>query len=438
MSNLFHTLAPWADAATPAVAWMLTYLLHSTILLAAAWLVSKRLGERRLAIQETAWKLALVGGLVTATVVTVAGVEPLTGRWALTGGEPVATLTAEPAAVALDEPASVATTPPATTQATEPRLEPLAEPTLEPLAEPTLEPLTEPAAEPAAAAALPAAGTASLWPLATVAAWLLVAVLLLASLAVSYARLGRRLAGRWAVADGALPALFGRLLMRAGRRRPVALSASDRLGVPIAWGLTRPEVSLPDRVVTGLSPYHQESILAHELSHLLRRDPLWLAAGRAIEALCFFQPLNRLARRHLQRIAEYRCDDRAVELTGRPLELARCLTEVAAWRLAAQGALPVPTMAAAGSGLGDRVRRLLDRRHTGDRPAPRWLAALAVVTLLAVGAVAPTIVGDEPPPAPEAPPAPVAPTAPEVTVPEAPAPPVSEAPPAPETPPAPA
>ena len=38
-------------------------------------------------------------------------------------------------------------------------------------------------------------------------------------------------------------------------------------------------------------------MLAHEIAHLVRRDPQWLVLARAIEMVFFFQPLNRLARR---------------------------------------------------------------------------------------------------------------------------------------------
>jgi hypothetical protein len=241
---------------------------------------------------------------------------------------------------------------------------------------------------------------AAAWPLLAVAAWLALAALFTARLAGDYLRLAARLRERWPVADGAVAALFGRLLGKSGRRRPVALTGSERLPVPIAWGLARPEVSLPARVLRDLSPYHQESILAHELAHVLRRDPAWLAAARTIEAALFFQPLNRLARRRLQELAEYRCDDRAVELTGRPLELARCLTEVATWRLAGLAALPVPSMAS-GSSLGRRVRRLVrqvDRPGVQGEPLPRWVRPVAVAAVLAMALAAPGVTRGKPAP----------------------------------------
>src|SRR5437762_4296974 len=48
-------------------AWLLTYLIHSTVLLGVAWLVTR---PRRLepAARELLWKVALVAGLVTGTI----------------------------------------------------------------------------------------------------------------------------------------------------------------------------------------------------------------------------------------------------------------------------------------------------------------------------------------------------------------------------------
>src|SRR3989442_14692780 len=49
------------------LAWLLTYLIHSTVLLGVAWLVTRR---RRLepAASDLLWKVALLASLVTGTV----------------------------------------------------------------------------------------------------------------------------------------------------------------------------------------------------------------------------------------------------------------------------------------------------------------------------------------------------------------------------------
>src|SRR5262245_55254959 len=66
-----------------AIAWLLTYLLHSTLLLGLAWLASKPLARWSVAAEEAVWKIALVGALLTASLQFAAGWEPAAGRWRL-------------------------------------------------------------------------------------------------------------------------------------------------------------------------------------------------------------------------------------------------------------------------------------------------------------------------------------------------------------------
>src|SRR5437763_7016557 len=78
-----------------ALAWLLTYLLPSTLLLGLAWLASKPLARWSVAAEETMWKLALVGALLTASLQLAAGWEPAAGRWRLAGASPAASVMAD-------------------------------------------------------------------------------------------------------------------------------------------------------------------------------------------------------------------------------------------------------------------------------------------------------------------------------------------------------
>ena len=66
-------------AIEPVAAWLLTYALHSTLLLGLAWALGRWV-VRAHAAREVLWKAALLGGLLTATVQVAAGFEPLAGR----------------------------------------------------------------------------------------------------------------------------------------------------------------------------------------------------------------------------------------------------------------------------------------------------------------------------------------------------------------------
>ncbi|HJQ97745.1 MAG TPA: hypothetical protein VJ826_05480, partial [Candidatus Polarisedimenticolaceae bacterium] len=55
--------------------WSVTYLLHSTLLIGLIWIASRWV--RSASARDTLWKVALCGGIVTATVQTFSPVEKL-------------------------------------------------------------------------------------------------------------------------------------------------------------------------------------------------------------------------------------------------------------------------------------------------------------------------------------------------------------------------
>jgi hypothetical protein len=193
------------------------------------------------------------------------------------------------------------------------------------------------------------------------------------------------------VVGGTLFSRLRSLAAQAGLGEPVRLTCSSRVPVPLALGVARAEICLPPRALAGLSDEQQEAMLAHELAHLARRDPLWLVLGQVIACVFFFQPLNWVARRRLRETSELLSDEWAVGRTGRPLSLAGCLAEVAGWSAAGRE-LPVPGMADRPSHLARRIRRLLDAGRKPESPARRiWLGAAMVLLLIAVAAAAPAI-----------------------------------------------
>lgn len=333
------------------VAWLLTYLVHSTVLLGSAWVVTRLI--RSNAYKEALWKCALVGGLVSATLQLGLGFEPLGGRMSLNHSQE-----SEEIAVSMIPDSRRA---------------------------PVHESRTVPEHEEVRGAALSVEPTNhGAWP------WLLIGLLpaafALASLSLAWARLKCLLSKRKAIREGALSELLAGLLQKAGIQRDVRLTCSKRVRVPLAIGIVRPEICLPERAMTGLSVPEQESMLAHELAHLVRNDPAWLALFRVLEIVFFFQPLNRVGRNEWLDLAEYRCDAWAVERLGGSLSLARCLTEVAGWmvepKLALQGAA-AHGMARNRSSLSRRVKRLLQEPGLRDgRIRKGWLALLASGLLL--------------------------------------------------------
>jgi beta-lactamase regulating signal transducer with metallopeptidase domain len=357
-----------APVVQPVLAWLLTYAVHSTALLGSVWLLCRLLRNRALWLQDSLWKMALVGGIVTASVQMAAGVQPLAGRIPLATAHAVAA--------------------PSTPDAS---LPPLPQPHHQPAVAALLTLADAPPAPLAArpSTLAPGAGTAVLGVLGGL--WLAIGLVLLARRGRALWRLRTELAERQPVEEPHLLSMVDALRRAGDLPQPVRLSFESELAVPLAMGVLRPEICLPLRVLTDLGPEQQRAVLAHEVAHLLRRDPAWLLAARAIESVLFFQPLNRLAGRRMQALSEYLCDDWSVSQTGRHLVFARCLTEVAGWVVAPQQAL-LPCMARRGSELAQRIGRLLEQEVSPwPTRRPRWLSPLLGVVLVAVAACAPRV-----------------------------------------------
>jgi len=373
-----------------ALAWLLTYLVHSTLLLAGAWLASRWLRGRLEPIGEVVWKCALVGGLFTASLQTVVGLPSYGGRWELAAAPSTRALpgrstnTREAWAPPLEPGREVASGSPR--QESRPVEFPLTNNSDRSLAMASgIDAQRSPRPE----------GTDSRQPRAWIIAELLLAISALGLLRLTWAqiRLGR--GRRSPITSGPL---FGRLRLlrqRAGVRQAVRLTRSNRFPVPMALGVLRKEICVPARALSDLSGAQQDTMLAHELAHLLRRDPLWLALASALEKVFWFQPLNRVARLHLQESAEFACDAWAAEQTQGHLPLASCLTEVAGWTVSA--CAPPETacavlMAGSPSTLGRRIARLLQPEQSlpeSTLACWRWIAPLV---LLAGGtAIAPAV-----------------------------------------------
>lgn len=388
-------------AALPVFAWLVTYALHSTLLLALAWLVTRCMDARALGRRERAWKFAVLGGLASAALQVGAGFEPLLGRVEL--------------ALASDVPAAPVQTSPidASSAAAPARLEQLlavraaldaieaAPPPSQPAAR-DVEQVPGPILAPESAREALAIDAGL--PLVALASWILVVLASAGLVAFGLGRLRRELAGAFELEQGPQSRALARLATRAGLARRVRLLIAPRLAAPLSTGWLRPRICLPPRALEELSCEELEAVLAHEVAHLARRDPPWLFLLWLIETVCFFQPLNRLARRELSASFELSADAWAARATGDRLALAACLARIAGWIVGASAPGVQRAMGAAmadaldgdrpRSRLGERILRLLDPAELArdDRPGrvegPLALALLGALALAVPGVAA--------------------------------------------------
>jgi beta-lactamase regulating signal transducer with metallopeptidase domain len=337
-----------------ALVWILTYAIHSTVLIVAVWVVTKVFHKMSLSSQEALWKAAFLGGLATATLQLAAGATPPWGHFSL------------PAQ--LDTQPVVVTTEPAAPAEVEPVIE-------RRIVKHDAGDLTITTIQDAKSAAAPAAVVTrttplppSPWP------WVLLGLVGLGSafalvrLGLSARRLAARLRARRDVIEDPVLEAFLSLCQKAelGEKKRLRLTASPHLRSPLA--LWSREIVLPERALERLTPQQQESMVAHELAHIVRRDPHWSVLTAVVEALFFFQPLNHLARRKIRDVAEFQCDDWAARVTGTGVHLAKCLAEVAAWIEDGEATSAIAvSMADDGSPIVRRITRLLHGKRARAR-----------------------------------------------------------------------
>ena len=134
----------------------------------------------------------------------------------------------------------------------------------------------------------------------------------------------------------------------------------------------------------------QRALLAHELAHLRRCDPQWRVLDAVVVALMGGLPPFRYAARRLEALAELACDADAARRSQAPQALAECIAHCLEHQFAATPRLTV-AMATPTSSVVERVQRLIEERpmFTSERlTLRRSLIALSIVAALAVPVVA--------------------------------------------------
>ena len=315
--------------------WLATYFVHSTLLLGGTSLAI-RLFAPSLPIEETLWKCALLLGILSSAV-AVAGSR---------GAAPVTSAVA------------------------------LATPVLEPpraIAAPRSSVDRGPEVVIRSAISIPRADwmkVTAFFPMV----WFAGMFIGLSFILMGQRRLLRSVGRRKLVTDTELLLDLSHVRDAAGFAKPLCLTSSRQLISPLAIGSV--EIAVSEEVMSSLTRAQRVSVLAHEMSHLMRRDPLWRVVTSIINAVFFFQPLNRLATRRMREIAEFLADG-AAGRNGHHIALAECLTNIAG-RISKSNQYAV-ALTGTPSMLLRRVQRLL---AMAEYPQPRIVSRLAAVAPL--------------------------------------------------------
>ncbi len=168
------------------------------------------------------------------------------------------------------------------------------------------------------------------------------------------------------------------------RQVPVIVLPGGALSLgPGVQGVFRPQIVLPSEVLDR-APSELETVLAHELIHLRRRDHWIRAVQTALQIVFFFHPLVWLASHRLSIERELACDDETIRWLGKaPKRYAEVLLQFAVPGpafLPGHGSLPLVSRRRS---LERRLVRLASGRV---RPRPsrgRIVAATVLAMLLA-------------------------------------------------------
>lgn len=220
------------------------------------------------------------------------------------------------------------------------------------------------------------------WRVALLLAWIAGALAVMGRLVAGTARvwlLTRRAQG----VESSWVMLARTLATRLRLRRRVRIFKTDRISMPMTWGLMRSAVLLP-KEADQWTMECRWIVMAHELTHVKRRDCLMQTLAQLACALYWFNPLVWFAAWRLRVERELACDDHVLEAGAKASDYASHLVEIASSFGVANYGSPV-AVGMACSHLESRVRSILDpnARRRGVNGLKVALAAVTAAVLTA-------------------------------------------------------
>lgn len=157
-----------------------------------------------------------------------------------------------------------------------------------------------------------------------------------------------------------------------GRR--IEIRTLRHLAGPHACGVIRPLILLPEQSANW--PAHiRNMVIAHELAHHRRRDPLWRLIAETTCVIHWFNPFVWWLARHHAIQSEFACDAMVVSEGIQPDRYAEALCDLAT----SEPSMSLAPALNQTSGLKKRVIRLMEPKASSS---PLLITALAMLILL--------------------------------------------------------
>ena len=179
------------------------------------------------------------------------------------------------------------------------------------------------------------------------------------------------------------------LKARMGVTRQIELTQSSQIYSPMAIGLS--QICLPEGMWDEVDEQQMTAIVAHELAHIRRLDPVWLFFWHLMSVVFFFQPLNRVTQLSFQTRAEFLADATAVRQTKDPVAMVNSLVNAA--QMAKRSSLGMLTTRLLGHNatIVSRSKLLLSEKLIKPRTSITFVLLSAVVLVSVSVVMLPTI-----------------------------------------------
>ncbi|HEY4951316.1 MAG TPA: M56 family metallopeptidase [Candidatus Acidoferrales bacterium] len=233
------------------------------------------------------------------------------------------------------------------------------------------------------------------WLAASAAIYFAIAIFMLVRLALGVI-LGRRLERESQLIEESHALARLHFFTRAsGLRAPPRLAESELLSVPVTFGVRRPAILLPAGW-RDWEPTELDAVLAHEISHVVRRDALAERLSLLHRAICWFSPLSWWLARHLADLAEEASDDAALAAGADRTRYAETLLGFFAALEAAPGRVWWQGVSMATAGQAEkRVDRILEWKGSVamrlKKPVVIAYMSVAIPVVCLIAAFRPTI-----------------------------------------------
>jgi len=165
---------------------------------------------------------------------------------------------------------------------------------------------------------------------------------------------------------------------------PIPVRVTSAGLTPGVFGVFRPVLILPQAVIRELNESQIHAIVAHEMSHIRRRDNLTAAIHKLTEVLFWFHPLVWWIGANLLREREAACDESVIEDGHERALYAESLLHVCRLGVTARFA---GVAASSGGDLKQRMTSILSPERASPLDQPRFMLLLMVAMALCYGPV---------------------------------------------------